>query len=219
MKMDKYPLRDDSGRRTMSLFLSLYLIVLVFLVALLSVSSFSGLRFEVGSKSVRDSFKNHYKAKAKEIRFAEGNDEGVLLHTANKMSDLPREGNVFLRELPIVKVVETESGKIMYADINKDDYFTSTDILPEKKDFFKHLCGFLNQRSDHSSYFSLKFIFGENYGNDIYPVTVDNNYRRAEALGEFINECGVGMDNVSIGVDAIDYTKIRIIFSVSDEQQ
>ena len=215
--MNKYPLREDSGRRTMSLFLSLYLIVLVFLIALLSASSFSGLRFEVGSKSVRDSFRNHFKAKTKEIRFAEGNDEGFLIHTAEQSSDLPDEGNVFLRELPIVKVVETESGKIMYADINKEDYFSGTEISPDKLFFFKHLCGFLKRRND-SGHYGLKFVFGENYGNDVYPVTVESNYRRAEELAKFINnECDSKADNVSIGVDALDYAKIRIIFSVADE--
>jgi len=218
--MDKYrPLEGDSGRRTMSLFLSLYLIVLVFLIALLSLSSFDGLRFEVGSKSVRDSFKNHFKAKAKEIRFTEGNDEGFLLHTDDASSDLPKDGNVFLRELPLVKVVEAESGKIMYADIDKDDYFTGSEINPEKRAFFENMCGFLKRHDGNGRHYNLKFIFGESSGNNVYPIAADDNYRRAETLAGFISECGAGAENISIGVDAVDYAKIRIIFSVEDDEQ
>lgn len=208
---------DDSDKKTLSLFLSLYLIILVFLIALLSTASFQGLRFDVGSKSIRDSFKIQNKTKIKTIRFKEGNNDGFLLSGENKADNLPAEGNVFMRELPLLKIIETESGKVMYADFKRADFFLNDEIYEDKKVFFKQLADNFIRRPDGIHY-EIKFILGENYAGGLYPVSADSNYRQAEKIAETMAEYGVAAQDVSVGIDTLEYDKFRIIFIQTDDE-
>ncbi|OPZ78664.1 MAG: hypothetical protein BWY78_00459 [Alphaproteobacteria bacterium ADurb.Bin438] len=210
------PDTKKGDKQIMSLFLSLYLIVLVFLIALLSMSSFSGLRFETATKSVRESFKpkikNHFLSK--KINYKSGNNEAFLINTEE--SFLKNMGNVFTKELPLVKVIETQSGLVMYAYLEKNEFFEEDGInlRSDRTLFFKNLAEKMKSNSPLYSYKIEILLKDDEVQESKFFNSDKKSYLKASNILNTFIGFGVKPYEIYCGFGRVEEKDIKIIFDV-----
>lgn len=213
-----YPVAPDSGgnKSTVSLFLSLFLLILAFFILLVSISTFEEVKSNAVMDSLSSTFRTVLPASGDPTEFT-AKDGDVF--AAQQFQDQVTE--IFSAAMQVAKVEIVQPGQRMRASFPIDSMFSadSAELRPVALPLLDRIVAALSG-SPPGLKFEMEFLIGAEYldGNTL-PVNQTLSLSRA---GEFAREMagrGLPPKSIAVGIEPGDAKRVNVWFYIRREQQ
>jgi len=212
-----YPVTPASGgnKSTISLFLSLFLLILAFFILLVSISTFEEVKSNAVMDSLSSTFKTVLPASGDPTEFT-ANDGDVF--AAQQFQDQVTE--IFSATLQVAKVEVVQPGQRMRASFPIESMFSpeSAELRPVAIPLLDRIVAALSG-SPPGLKFEMEFLIGAEYldGNTL-PVSQTLSLSRA---GNFAREMigrGLSPDSMAVGIEPGDARRVNVWFYIRRDQ-
>lgn len=201
----------DSQMGTVTVFLSLFLLILAFFIILVSISTVEEGKSKAVINSLTSTFTTYQDSGAKPTDFT--SKEGDVL---GRQEFQERVTGIFSTTLQVAKVEVVRPGRLMRATMPTSAMFADGEsrVRPNVLAFFDRISAVLGSPPPGLK-FDMEFVIGTAYGEDgIMAVKETLEMARAGAFAREMTSRGTSPDSISIGLAPQDSEQVILRFYV-----
>lgn len=204
---------EEESKRTASMFLSVYLLLLAFFIVLNSISTFQ----EVRAQAVMDSLTSTFATLLPSRSTTNPSQTGRLLGARETLKKL---GEVFETAIPAAKVRVVQAGLLLQVTLPVDALFLAEkpDIRPAQGALLNRIAAALGSPPGGVRY-EMVMLLGSTYaeGGGL-PIGETLAMARAGTIGREMMRRGAAPETVAVGIEAGDPMIARVLFRVLGEE-
>lgn len=206
---------ENGGNSTVSLFLSLFLLILAFFILMVSISTFEEVKSNAVMNSLSSTFATVLPPSGDPTEFTAKDGD---IFAGQQFQDQISE--IFSATMQVAKVEVVQPGKRLHAWFPIESMFVDgkTDIRPVSIPLLDRIVAALSG-SPPGLNFEMEFIVGAEYSEDgALPTTQSLALSRAGVFAREMASRGAPPGSVAVGVEASDSKRINLWFFIRTQQ-